>query len=675
MKNYKGFTLIELLATIIIVALLLAIAVPTISKYIDQSKRKVYIATARQYVDAAQKKVAHLDFSFFDSDTTYYVHINNIELNNNKQSPYAIWKDAYVAIIYDGISHYYYWISADESGHRINLTREKILKEKDIYVSKNLDVNNRAPIGNRKKIYLLDDNGVVQSLTPFVLLSKEEARSCYSYDEKPDASIRLTYYNKDCGVDVVIPGMIDDKIVSEIYQYTYRGMNLNSVIIPDTVTHIGTRSFSYNNISSLEIPSSVVTIGSGAFLQNKISELKMNEGLVTIGTLSFSNNQISDLSIPKSVTTIGSCAFCSNPLTNPSFLFAKSGNATDYSTITGYIGDFSEFAQDKKFIIPAVTNGVPLQRIAASAFSSMGLTDWEVVIPNTVRVIEASAFNASSIGKINLPHGLTTIGSLAFYNNRLRSLNIPSTVTSIGSTAFNLNLVANPEEAFVYRRTTNGIDYSTIISYAGANRKNLVIPEAKSGVILKNLMGGSFNYLSLTGTLRIPPTVTSIPALTFQLNYLSSIDNGDGDTSRGSFVFKRMADGSIDYSTIVGYGNSSVAVVVPNYVKHIGSHSFNYSLIRSVNLPEGLITIGSNAFNKCRLTGTIVIPSTVTTIGDGAFLKVRTYADYNLYDKIINKTGRAFNWSNISGNYGAASGNIVTGTVENWYGNIEVSDK
>lgn len=126
MKNCKGFTLIELLATIIIVALLLAIAVPTISKYIDQSKRKVYIATARQYVDGAQKKVANLDFSFFDSDTTYYVHINNIELNNNKQSPYAIWKDAYVAIIYDGISHYYYWISADESGHRINLTREKI---------------------------------------------------------------------------------------------------------------------------------------------------------------------------------------------------------------------------------------------------------------------------------------------------------------------------------------------------------------------------------------------------------------------------------------------------------------------------------------------------------------------------------------------------------------------
>lgn len=65
MKNCKGFTLIELLATIIIVALLLAIAVPTISKYIDQSKRKVYIATARQYVDAAQKKVANLDFSFF----------------------------------------------------------------------------------------------------------------------------------------------------------------------------------------------------------------------------------------------------------------------------------------------------------------------------------------------------------------------------------------------------------------------------------------------------------------------------------------------------------------------------------------------------------------------------------------------------------------------------------
>ena len=65
MKNCKGFTLIELLATIIIVALLLAIAVPTISKYIDQSKRKVYIATARQYVDAAQKKGCSFGLFFF----------------------------------------------------------------------------------------------------------------------------------------------------------------------------------------------------------------------------------------------------------------------------------------------------------------------------------------------------------------------------------------------------------------------------------------------------------------------------------------------------------------------------------------------------------------------------------------------------------------------------------
>ena len=40
-------------------------------------------------------------------------------------------------------------------------------------------------------------------------------------------------------------------------------------------------------------------------------------------------------------------------------------------------------------------------------------------------------------------------------------------------------------------------------------------------------------------------------------------------------------------------------------------------------------------------------------------------------NKIINKTGRSFDWKSITGGPSAAT--FVTGTVENWYGNIEVT--
>ena len=43
MNNKKAFTLMELLAVIIILGLLMAIAIPSISKYIEQSRKKTYV--------------------------------------------------------------------------------------------------------------------------------------------------------------------------------------------------------------------------------------------------------------------------------------------------------------------------------------------------------------------------------------------------------------------------------------------------------------------------------------------------------------------------------------------------------------------------------------------------------------------------------------------------------
>ena len=39
--------------------------------------------------------------------------------------------------------------------------------------------------------------------------------------------------------------------------------------------------------------------------------------------------------------------------------------------------------------------------------------------------------------------------------------------------------------------------------------------------------------------------------------------------------------------------------------------------------------------------------------------------------KIINKSGNVFNWQSITNGPSAAT--FATGTVENWYGNIEVT--
>ena len=64
----------------------------------------------------------------------------------------------------------------------------------------------------------------------------------------------------------------------------------------------------------------------------------------------------------------------------------------------------------------------------------------DIIIPDNVKEIGASAFYGCALRSIKLPEGLETIGNTAFGNTSyLTSIEIPSTVTSIGHNAFWLN--------------------------------------------------------------------------------------------------------------------------------------------------------------------------------------------------------------------------------------------
>ena len=678
-KNIKGFTLLEILAVIIILGVLLIIAVPSISNYINDSRKEAYIATAKEYIKEAQKKVNSFEYEFFDRDTSYYININDLPLESGGQSPFGEWVQAYVVVTYIPKDKWeYYWISVDSAGMKVDITKAEDLDIDDIYQSKKLYINDQAPAGTRNNVEIYESGKEVTKTTQKIIMEREKVDECYSFKLNESAkTATITYYDKTCGTDLMIPSVIEDGdvqyTINEIYSYAFNNMGIKSVIIPKTVTKIGSRAFAYNPLTRVVLPPGLITIDSEAFLSCKLPAVQFPNTLKTIGARAFRNNKISNVNVPASVTSLGACAFCDNPIPNPSFLYVINNGVTDYSRIRGYIGDLSEFS-GKKFIIPAEVNGVKLVSIESSAFSSMSLGGWEVVIPDTVTSIGSSAFNASGIGKVNLPDGLKTIGSSAFYNNRLTEIIIPDSVTSLGSLAFNINQTTDPEQMYIYKRTTSGIDYSTIIGYSGKNRANVEIPPSKNGVALKTIANGAFRYLSLTGTIKIPASVTKIEQLAFNLNNLTSVDNGDGRTNAGPFVYNRKSDGSIDYTSLNCYaGQQTANVVVPSTVKRIENYAFYYSYIKGVTIPEGVEYIGSNAFELCRIDKSVTIPSTVTTIGSNAFAKRINWTTQNsTLTKIINKTGRTFNWQSITA--GPSPATFVTGNVENWYGDIEVTD-
>lgn len=125
MKDKKGFTLIELLAVIVILGVLLAIAVPAVTKYISSSRKSTFITNVKQYTDSARSEA--LDGAYLfpvntnDATVIRFSTIYPLLEKGGKTSPYdGQWENSncFVAIINDGTAespHYVYYVAARDS--------------------------------------------------------------------------------------------------------------------------------------------------------------------------------------------------------------------------------------------------------------------------------------------------------------------------------------------------------------------------------------------------------------------------------------------------------------------------------------------------------------------------------------------------------------------------------
>ena len=162
MKKKNGFTLIELLAVIIILGILMIIAIPSVTRYISDSRKSAYVDTAKEIIGGARNIVNGGKLEMYSTNTTYYIPVECIKTENALKSPYGdfIEGGAYVGVIYDGKGYNYYWISVDDAGQGVrNITRLDKLDtddiESDLNKSDITDVVESTGIGNRTEINIL----------------------------------------------------------------------------------------------------------------------------------------------------------------------------------------------------------------------------------------------------------------------------------------------------------------------------------------------------------------------------------------------------------------------------------------------------------------------------------------------------------------------------------------
>jgi len=167
-KNQKGFTLVELLAVIVILAILLAIAIPEVTKYITKSRKDGLVATAKDYADAVRKdatsEMYELPISTNDVTIISLDYIK-IEKGGKKLSFNGRWvnKNSYIAIINVGTEldpdYQYYVALTDSKRYTIALTESEEITRDSIV--RNNTKNNKVSItpfcGNEDGKYMVLD--------------------------------------------------------------------------------------------------------------------------------------------------------------------------------------------------------------------------------------------------------------------------------------------------------------------------------------------------------------------------------------------------------------------------------------------------------------------------------------------------------------------------------------
>ena len=316
--------------------------------------------------------------------------------------------------------------------------------------------------------------------------------------------------------------------------------------------------------------------------------------------------------------------------------------------------------------LESVTISSGVESIGGNAFQyCYGLKDVE--FPNTLKSIGRDAFcGCNNLTKIEFPEGLTSIGEEAFIScNGLTKLTIPSTVTTIGNAAFHdcggltyvISRLSTPLQI-------NGNVFAYRSEWSVEQQKYVETP---SSAILYVPVGTKSAYQAIEGwtmfadILEGEPKEATVGELTYLYNEsekTATVVAGDykslnsvtipGSVEIGGVIYDVKAVGASAFyncsnlqTLVVESGVETIgarafdqcyilaAIDLPTSLRTIGDRAFSNSYVMNIVIPEGVTTIGREAFSYCNWSQEgdlkLELPSTLKSIGENAFFNLRNF--------------------------------------------------
>ena len=105
---------------------------------------------------------------------------------------------------------------------------------------------------------------------------------------------------------------------------------------------------------------------------------------------------------------------------------------------------------------------------------------------------------------------------------------------------------------------------------------------------------------------------------------------------------KIICDEAFGWSKFIGC-RSLTDIVIPNSVTNIGDYAFSgCRSLTDIVIPDSVTNIGDSAFWNCRSLTDIVIPNSVTSIGDNAFRHCSSLSSVVIPESVVNLNGNPF---------------------------------
>lgn len=390
------------------------------------------------------------------------------------------------------------------------------------------------------------------------------------------------------------------------------------------------------NEASVKIPESinghpVEKIGNNAFKGNySLENAEIPDGVKVIGDYAFNDcTKLKSITLPKSTKSIGKSAFfyCTR---------LENVNVSDGIKTIGDGAFFGCYSLKSFTITESVTS------VGEYAFSRCNELK-SAKIENGIKSISNQMFkDCTSLKEIVLPDSIESIGRRAFYNcSALESINIPDSVNTVDDYAFYScsqiqSLKINAEKIGDYAFSQCSMLESLTLSDN-----------------LKTIGDEAFKSTSLS-EVSVPSSVSSIGKKAFETNCIKKYSVDESNKYYASIdgvLFNKNATKIVDYpnyaeaefysvpqsvSIIGDYAfcgdNSSLkTILIPDTVTEIGNGAFmDFYNLEYIYIPESVTKIDDNAFNGCSQLASISIPYSVKEIGESAFSYCESLQDVSL---------------------------------------------